>query len=690
MQYSWSSGNNLWIDGTKLNFIINGEWYSIEGINKGQVTSLDKGSMWIGGNHIYYVDNEGTLRLLQTEDSGIDIQTINQMWLEADNLLRFSDIEGNVLDIRHMDIEGDYQDHYDSGGHNDDGAHQNNPHLDSTPHTDIQHKDHQDDVQYSDTHSDLQDYQHTNNIHQDRNQYSLQGFSHDQTNQDHYDKPKFHTDISYVDVNSATTEDTYSDQILTDQPTTHSDNGLDISYSYTSPYIQRKEIMNLTAETDVSSQSLHIDRHIDNHSDHTNLAIGSETLISNVSNGTTYTLYRISNSFYKSRTIFNSHDDGSTHTDGSDHVDTVTTHDDGSINNTYSLIGTYLPYTDNSQWYQQTSQIQSETLPHTNHSDHTNTGYDQDTEITGTNNYRIFFNTHSDGTRTLNVATLADPHYDNFTIDNYYANHVDVSNVVDTNVSKSVKHVTIDYTGISESNGTVYGTGDRSYYTHNDYTSINYSYDTTSFNEYLFGDHTTNLTEINDGIISTTVAQKGYGDAQHVNLQYTDNQTQHTNDIYQSTYSNHTDTSPQHTNHSDREQYSHDNHMDMQQFSISTHSNDSGYTHDDQTTHSNINGENQESNNTQQTYDYVDTNHVNLQYANGSHPQKSYSQNNYFENHGDHIDQNHPHLDIDNQHSDRSQVDASLEIHPHYNVSKTQVTHDNNLEKKHYDYPKIN
>jgi hypothetical protein len=30
------------------------------------------------------------------------------MWLEADNLLRFSDIEGNVLDIRHMDIEGDY------------------------------------------------------------------------------------------------------------------------------------------------------------------------------------------------------------------------------------------------------------------------------------------------------------------------------------------------------------------------------------------------------------------------------------------------------------------------------------------------------------------------------------------------------------------------------------------------------
>jgi hypothetical protein len=106
--------------------------------------------------------------------------------------------------------------------------------------------------------------------------------------------------------------------------------------------------MNLTAETDVSSQSLHIDRHIDNHSDHTNLAIGSETLISNVSNGTTYTLYRISNSFYKSRTIFNSHDDGSTHTDGSDHVDTVTTHDDGSINNTYSLIGTYSPYTDNS------------------------------------------------------------------------------------------------------------------------------------------------------------------------------------------------------------------------------------------------------------------------------------------------------------------------------------------------------
>ena len=71
----WSDGTNIWIDGTKLNFIVGEDWFSIEGKNHGYIAGVP-GDIKIESNpsaslfQLTYIDQYNNLRKINMTKSG--------------------------------------------------------------------------------------------------------------------------------------------------------------------------------------------------------------------------------------------------------------------------------------------------------------------------------------------------------------------------------------------------------------------------------------------------------------------------------------------------------------------------------------------------------------------------------------------------------------------------------------------
>lgn len=126
------NNSNIWIYGSRLYLLRNGEEWSYLGRDQGPSTDT-KGSLWVEGTLLCYIDDHGCKRILTTESYGETTAPGYYGAIDPDLWLWFASPEG-VQTVKRATTHADHTDNSDYGGHND-RIHQ--PAHSDTKHTDV-------------------------------------------------------------------------------------------------------------------------------------------------------------------------------------------------------------------------------------------------------------------------------------------------------------------------------------------------------------------------------------------------------------------------------------------------------------------------------------------------------------------------------------------------------------------------